>query len=123
METLVSTILPYVGSRGDVKRILAGLSRAREELSITAGRFYMGGMTIPRDFMGVEEALHRCKRMAGEVLRVAALDVLAGEWRESGEFNGDDGSMEGVSGNGSTEGVKNGRLMDEMKGDDSMRDL
>ena len=80
VETLVSTILPYVRSRGDVKRILAGLSRAREELSITAGRFYMGGMTIPRDFLGVEEALHRSKRLAGEVLRLAGLEVLAGEW-------------------------------------------
>ena len=82
METLVSTILPYVDSRGEVKRYLAGLSLAREELSITAGRFYMGGMTVPRDFMGVEEALRRCKRLAGEVLRLAGWKC----WRESGRM-------------------------------------
>ena len=103
METLVSTILPYVGSRGEVKRYLAGLSLAREELSITAGRFYMGGMTVPRDFMGVEEALRRCKRLAGEVLRLAGLEVLAGEWEDGGDEVVD---KEGIAGHGGVRGVK-----------------
>ena len=103
METLVSTILPYVDSRGEVKRYLAGLSLAREELSITAGRFYMGGMTVPRDFMGVEEALRRCKRLAGEVLRLAGLEVLAGEWEDGGDEVVD---KEGIAGHGGVRGVK-----------------
>ena len=103
VETLVSTILPYVGSRGEVKRYLAGLSLAREELSITAGRFYMGGMTVPRDFMGVEEALRRCKRLAGEVLRLAGLEVLAGEWEDGGDEVVD---KEGIAGHGGVRGVK-----------------
>ena len=103
VETLVSTILPYVGSRGEVKRYLAGLSLAREELSITAGRFYMGGMTVPRDFMGVEEALRRCKRLAGEVLRLAGLEVLAGEWEDGGDEVVD---KEGIVGHGGVRGVK-----------------
>ena len=103
METLVSTILPYVDSRGEVKRYLAGLSLAREELSITAGRFYMGGMTVPRDFMGVEEALRRCKRLAGEVLRLAGLEVLAGEWEDGGDEVVD---KEGIVGHGGVRGVK-----------------
>ena len=105
VETLVSTILPYVGSRGEVKRYLAGLSLAREELSITAGRFYMGGMTVPRDFTGVEEALHRCKRLAGEVLRLAGLEVLAGEWEDGGDEVVD---REGIAGQGGLRGVKEG---------------
>ena len=103
VETLVSTILPYVDSRGEVKRYLAGLSLAREELSITAGRFYMGGMTVPRDFMGVEEALRRCKRLAGEVLRLAGLEVLAGEWEDGGDEVVD---KEGIAGHGGVRGVK-----------------